>query len=100
MQAIVLKKVINSKSPEAKQHSFQLTDGTHLGGNVEFSWKELKCPNCSHQLTIEQMQKIESETLDHEQSVKQENKEKLKVVIFTFVLIVFVLILIFILLNK
>lgn len=100
MQVIVLKKVVNSRSQEAKQHSFQLSDETYLAGNVEFSWKELKCPNCCHQLTMEQMQIIESEALDHKQSAKQEKKEKLKVVIFTFGLIIFALILIFISLNK
>lgn len=100
MQTIVLKKIIDSKAREDKQHSFRLTDETYLAGNVEFSWKELKCPNCCYQLTVEEMQRIESEALDYEQLLKQEKKEKIKVAIFTFGVIIFALILIIILFNK
>lgn len=94
METITLKEIVNSKSPTNKQHDFRLTYGRSLIGNIEFSWKELKCPSCGQQLTMEEMQEIESKTLPYEQSIKQEKKEKLKVVAFTVGLIAFALILI------
>ena len=100
METINLKEIVNSKSPTKKQHNFRLTYGTHLVGNVEFSWKELKCPNCGYQLTMEEMQMIESKDTPCEQSQKQERKEKLKVSLFTLGLIAFALILVMILINK
>ena len=100
METITLKEIVNSKSPTKKQHNFRLTYGTHLAGNVEFSWKELKCPNCGYQLTMEEMQQNESKELAHEQSTKQEKKEKLKIAAFTLGLVIFGLILIVILINK
>ncbi len=100
METITLKEIVNSKSQTNKQHSFRLKYGTHLEGNVEFSWKELKCPNCGNQLTMEEMQTIESNNLTPEQSKKQEKKEKLKVAAFVFGLIIFALIMVIILINK
>ena len=100
MEVITLKKVLNSDSPEAKQHSFRLTYGTHLEGNIEFSWKELKCPICKLQLTMDEMQKIEFEALDNKQQLSQEKHEKMKVALFTTGMIVFALILIICLFKK
>ncbi len=100
MQTVDCKEIVNSKSSKDTQHDFRLTQGTHLVGNIEFSWKELKCPNCGHQLSMEEMQKIESESLSYEQSIKQEKKEKLKVAAFTVGLIVVALVLVVIMLNK
>ena len=94
MEAITVKKVVNSNSPEAKQYDFRLRRGVYLKGNIEFSWKELKCPACGAQFTMEQMQKIEFESLDPEQKIKQEKKEKLKVALFGLAMIVFVVIVI------
>lgn len=94
MEAITVKKVVNSNSPEAKQYDFRLRRGVYLKGNIEFSWKELKCPACGAQFTMEQMQKIEFESLDPEQKIKQEKKEKLKVALFGLAMIAFVVIVI------
>ena len=94
MEAIAVKKVVNSNSPEAKQYDFRLRRGVYLKGNIEFSWKELKCPACGAQFTMEQMQKIEFESLDPEQKIKQEKKEKLKVALFGLAMIAFVVIVI------
>ena len=100
MQTVVCKEIVNSKSSQDTQHDFRLTHDTHLAGNIEVSWKELKCPNCSKQLTMEEMQKIESESLSYEQSVKQERIEKLKVAAFTFGLVVIALVLLVLMLNR
>ena len=94
MEAITVKKVVNSNSPEAKQYDFRLRRGVYLKGNIEFSWKELKCPACGAQFTMEQMQKIEFESLDPEQKIKQEKKEKLKVALFGLAMIAFAVIVI------
>lgn len=100
MEIITIKKVLNPDSPEAKQHSFRLTYGTHLEGNIEFSWKELKCPTCKLQLTMDEMQKMEFEALDNKQQLSQEKREKMKVTLFAMGMIVFALILIICLFSK
>ena len=100
MEAITVKKVVNSNSPEAKQYDFRLRRGVYLKGNIEFSWKELKCPACGAQFTMEQMQKIEFESLDPEQKIKQEKKEKLKVALFGLAMIAFAVIVIVCAFNK
>lgn len=38
-------KIVNSKSPEAKNYDFTLGD-SFMVGNVEFIWKEFYCPTC------------------------------------------------------
>ena len=51
-------KIINSKSPEAKDFDFRLGDG-FMDGNVKFVWKEFQCPICKTELTIEEMRRME-----------------------------------------
>lgn len=55
---IKMKKVINSKSEEAKMYDFQNVDNFYIG-NVEFIWDELKCYECGYQATIKDFKKLE-----------------------------------------
>ncbi len=79
MEVITVSKVVNSRSPEAKQHDFSIMHGTNMVGNIEFSWQELKCPACERQVTIEDMQRIEYDSLDDEQKIAHDKKEARKV---------------------
>ena len=64
-----MRKVINSKSHEPKPMEFS-QDRTHLAGNIEYVWKELKCPSCERQFSIEEMKKIEYDSLPYEEQQK------------------------------
>ena len=53
-------KIVNSKSPEAKNYDFSLGD-SFMVGNVEFIWKEFYCPTCKKRIPIDEMRRIEKE---------------------------------------
>ena len=53
-------KIVNSKSPEAKNYGFTLGD-SFMVGNVEFIWKEFYCPTCKKRIPIDEMRRIEKE---------------------------------------
>ena len=100
MEPITIRKVVHSSSPEAKQYDFRIKRDTHLVGNIEFSWKELKCPCCDCQMTIEEMKEVELSKLDSDQQQKREKKEKLKVILFKVGMILFAVLLLFIIFHK
>lgn len=51
-------KIVNSKSPEAKNYDFTLGD-SFMVGDVEFIWKEFYCPTCKKRIPIDEMRRIE-----------------------------------------
>ena len=51
-------KIVNSRSPEAKNYDFSLGDSFMIG-DVEFIWKEFYCPICKRRISIEEMRRIE-----------------------------------------
>lgn len=51
-------KIVNSKSPEAKNYDFTLGD-SFMVGDVEFIWKEFYCPTCKKRISIDEMRRIE-----------------------------------------
>ena len=53
-------KIVNSKSPEAKNYDFTLGD-SFMVGDVEFIWKEFYCPTCKKRISIDEMRQIEKE---------------------------------------
>ena len=55
------KKIVNSRSPEAKKHDFSLCD-TFLIGNVDFRIRCFYCPNCEINISFEDMKKYERTT--------------------------------------
>lgn len=100
MEPITVSKVVNSNSPEAKQYNFRIKSGTYLIGNIEFSWKELKCPCCDYQLTIDEMKEVELSGLDSEQQQKHEKKEKLKVILFKMGMVLFAVLWLLVIFRK
>lgn len=54
-------KVVNSKSPEAKNYDFSLGD-TFLNSDIEFIWKEFYCPICKRTISIDEMKEIGKES--------------------------------------
>ena len=52
------KKLVNSKSPEAKNYDFSLCD-TFLIGDVEFRIRCFYCPSCQISISFEEMEKYE-----------------------------------------
>lgn len=53
-------KIVNSKSPEAKNYDFTLGD-SFMVGDVEFIWKEFYCQICKKRIPIDEMRRIEKE---------------------------------------
>ena len=53
-------KIVNSKSPEAKNYDFTLGD-SFMVGDVEFIWKEFYCPTCKKRIPIAEMKRIEKQ---------------------------------------
>ena len=51
-------KIVNSKSPEAKDYDFSLGD-TFLIGDVEFYYNVFYCSKCNKQYSIQEMTKHE-----------------------------------------
>lgn len=53
-----VRKVINSRSPEAKDYDFSAGD-TYYSGDVEFRVKCFYCPNCRTDISIKEMRNYE-----------------------------------------
>ena len=51
-------KIVNSKSPEAKDYDFSVGD-TFFVGDVEFRIRCFYCPNCMLDISFPEMKKIE-----------------------------------------
>ena len=58
LEKVAVSKVVNSRSPEAKDFDFSI-DGVHMMGDVQFTWDEFECPNCKKHLTVDEVKKIE-----------------------------------------
>lgn len=58
LEKVAVSKVVNSRSPEAKDFDFSI-DGVHMIGDVQLTWDEFECPNCKKHLTVDEMKKIE-----------------------------------------
>ena len=60
LKKIKVSKIVNSRSPEAKDFDFSTFD-SYMIGNVKFIWTEFQCPACGKQISIDEMKKIEKE---------------------------------------
>ena len=67
LEKVPVSKVVNSKSPEAKNYNFKIGD-TYAVGGVKFVWDEFECPNCQKHLTVNEMKEIEGIPLPVEPS--------------------------------
>ena len=59
MKTVKVNRVVNSRSPEAKDFDFSGADGTYAVGNIKFVWKEFECPSCGSHLTVQHMKEAE-----------------------------------------
>lgn len=51
-------KIVNSKSPEAKDYDFSVGD-TFFVGDVDFRTRYFYCPNCLFNISFQEMKKFE-----------------------------------------
>lgn len=58
LDCVETSKIVNSKSPEAKNFDFSLGD-SFMVGDVEFIWKEFYCPICKKRISVSEMKRIE-----------------------------------------
>ncbi|MBE6797195.1 MAG: hypothetical protein E7531_02510 [Ruminococcaceae bacterium] len=58
LSRIKVSKIVNSKSPEAKNYDFSGGDG-FMVGDVEFVWDEFYCETCDKTISIDEMKRIE-----------------------------------------
>ena len=59
LEKVTVSKVVNSRSPEAKDFDFSMPGGNFAVGDIQFTWDEFECPNCKKHLTVNEMKKIE-----------------------------------------
>ena len=53
-------KVVNSKSPEAKNYDFSDACGeVNMVGNIKFTWTVFECPVCKRRFSVKEMKQIE-----------------------------------------
>ena len=54
-------KVVNSKSPDAKDFDFSLDHDTDMVGNIKFTWTVFECPVCKRRFSVKEMKQIEND---------------------------------------
>ena len=59
LEKVPVSKVVNSRSPEAKDFDFSTGGDTYAVGDIQFTWDEFECPNCKKHLTVNEMKEIE-----------------------------------------
>ena len=59
LEKVPVSKVINSRSPEAKDFDFSMPGGNFAVGDIQFTWDEFECPNCKKHFTVNEMKEIE-----------------------------------------
>ena len=55
LRRVDISKVVNSKSPEARDYDFSAPGGGFYHGNVKFIWTELRCSRCGKQYTVKEI---------------------------------------------
>lgn len=58
LKIITGSKVVNPKSPDAKEYDFYFVDSYFIG-DVKFVWTEFECPNCCFRIKASDLEKIE-----------------------------------------
>ena len=60
LKLVKVSRIVNSKSPEAKDFDFHTID-TYMIGNVKFIWTEFQCAFCKTNYSIDEMKHTEKE---------------------------------------
>ena len=63
LEKVPVSKVVNPRSPEAKDFDFSMPGGNFAIGDIQFTWDEFECPNCKKHLTVNEMKAIEGISL-------------------------------------
>ena len=58
LNKVTVSKIVNAKSPEAKDFDFRI-GRTKMIGDVEFIWDEFECPSCKKHYTVEEIKAAE-----------------------------------------
>lgn len=54
LKLVLVSKIVNSESMEAKNYDFQLVDNFMIG-DVKFTWNEFECPKCGYRISIRKL---------------------------------------------
>lgn len=60
LKSVKVSRIVNSKSPEAKDFDFHTGD-TYMIGNVKFIWTEFQCASCKVNYSIDEIKHTEKE---------------------------------------
>lgn len=60
LKITTVSKVVNPKSPEAKEYDFHFVDSFFIG-DVKFIWTEFECPNCCFRIKADDLKVVERE---------------------------------------
>jgi len=63
LKVIWINRVINKKSPDARNHDFS-SFNSYFFGDVKFFWNEFKCKKCGKIISAEDLYNIEKENND------------------------------------
>lgn len=72
---VKVSRVVNSKSPEAKDFDFSNGEG-FMCGDVKFIWKEFECLGCKSHYSVEELKAIEREYVIYDHQLLSVNRSK------------------------
>ena len=84
LEKVSVSKVVNSRSPEAKDFDFSMGNGIYAVGDVQFTWNEFECPNCKKRLTVNEMKELEGIPLPKKTSKRG------KILFYVFSILLFI----------
>jgi hypothetical protein len=61
-----VRRVVNSKSQEARYFDFSSDSGGYLFGDVEFTWFVFHCEICNIDISLQEMRKYEKDRKKHD----------------------------------
>lgn len=71
LNVIKVSRVVNSKSPEAKNFDFY-SEQMAMKGDVKLVWNEFLCPKCNFQISVKEKRKLDKEF----KKIEKQNKKK------------------------
>ena len=89
-------KVINSKSPEAKDFDFSCGD-SYLSGDVEFFYNMFYCEKCNIFYSLNEIKDIEKQKNNFESKNKRNISKKEIFIVYT---VIFILMILFFIIKK
>lgn len=56
---VEVSRVVNSRSPEAKDFDFGMGMGRRMIGDIQFTWDEFECPTCRRHFSVNEIKQSE-----------------------------------------